>query len=182
MGKMQASHTAASNCETDAARWYVVQTQNFAEIRAMTHLERQGYRVFYPCYRKVIHHARKQTRSIQPLFPSYLFLQLDAFQHRWRSVNGTRGVVRLLTQGEYPIPVPRGVVESLQAHAGDDGALAWAPSLEVGQIVRVSEGPFAELVGKLERLDADGRVCVLLDLLGRSVSVNLHCGALDPAA
>ena len=179
---MEEALMVAPNCETDAARWHVVHTQPFAEVRAMTHLERQGYRVFYPCYRKVIHHARGRTSSLRPLFPSYLFLQLDASQHRWRSVNGTRGVVRLLTQGEYPNPVPRGVVESLQAHTGSDGALDWAPSFEVGQIVRVSEGPFAELVGKLERLDADGRVCVLLDLLGRSVPVSLHCGVLDPAA
>jgi len=182
MGKMEEALMTAPNCETDSARWYVVQTQPFAEVRATTHLRRQGYRVFCPCYRKIIHHARRRTIALQPLFPSYLFLQFDISRDRWRSVNGTRGVVRLLAHGEHPNPVPRGVVEPLQAHTGADGALDWAPSLEVGQIVRVAEGPFAELVGKLKRLDADGRVCVLLDLLGRSVPVSLHCGALDPAA
>jgi transcriptional antiterminator RfaH len=182
MGKMEDARMAGQSYETDGARWYAVQTRPFAEVRAMTHLRRQGYRIFCPCYRKIIHHARRRTSTLQPLFPSYLFLQLDTSQDRWRSVNGTRGVVRLLAQGEHPNPVPRGVVESLQARTGADGALDWAPSLQIGQAVRVCEGPFAELVGKLERLDADGRVCVLLALLGRSVPVNLHCEALDAAA
>jgi len=179
---MEEAQMAARNAEADGSRWYVVHTQLFAEARAMAHLERQGYRIFCPRYRKIIHHARRRTSTLQPLFPSYLFVRLDPVRDRWRSVNGTRGVMRLLTQGEHPLPVPRGVVESLQAHMGGDGALDRVPSLEVGQIVRVASGPFSDLVGKLERLDAAGRVRVLLDLLGRSVSVTLHCGDLDPAA
>ncbi len=164
----------------DDLRWYVVHAQPGAEGRAATHLERQGYRVFYPCYRKTIRHARKRMSTMAPLFPNYLFLGLDTSRDRWRSVNGTRGVVRLLTHGDVPCPVPRGVVEALQDRTSADGAIAWVPC--VGQAVQVMEGPFEDFVGMLARLDGTGRVCVLLELLGRAVSVTLRCEALNPVA
>lgn len=161
-------------------RWYVVHTQPGAEGRAATHLERQGYRVFYPRYRKTIRHARKRMSAMAPLFPNYLFLELDMSRDRWRGVNGTRGVVRLLIHGDVPCPVPRGVVEALQDRMGADGVIDWVPC--VGQAVQVVEGPFADFMGVLARLDGAGRVCVLLDLLGRAVSVTLRSEALHPVA
>ncbi len=163
-------------------RWYVIHTQPHAENRAIINLDRQGYRIFCPRTRRTVRHARKAATTLAPLFPNYLFVQLDVSRDRWRSVNGTRGVIRLITQGETPEPVPIGIVESLRARMGNDGAMNWAPSLKIGQSVRISDGPFADFVGTLEHLDAAGRVRVLLDMLGRSVSVALRCEALMPAA
>ena len=163
-------------------RWYVAQTQPRAESRAIIHLERQGYHVFCPRYRKTVRHARKATSVFAPMFPNYLFLHLDVSQGPWRAVNGTRGVARLITQGETPQPVPQGIVEDLLARTRDDGAMDWTPTFRIGQAVRIADGPFANFVGKLERLDAAGRVRVLLDLLGRSVSVALRSEALTAAA
>ena len=162
------------------ARWYVVHTQPSAEDRATARLETQGYHVFCPRLRKVVRHARKSTAKLAPLFPGYLFLRLDISRDRWRSVNGTRGVVRLLTQGDVPQAVPPGVIEDLQSHADVHGALDLTPPLQAGQRVRIEDGPFSDFVGTLQRLDGADRVQVLLDLLGRSVSVTLRCEALAP--
>jgi transcriptional antiterminator RfaH len=163
-------------------RWYVAQTQPRAESRAAAHLERQGYSVFCPRYRKTVRHARKAKSVLGPLFPNYLFLRFDPAHGAWRTVNGTRGVVRLISQGETPQPLPCGVVEDLLARTQAGGVMDWAPTFKIGQAVRIAEGPFVDLVGKLELLDATGRVRVLLDLLGRSVSVALRCDALMAAA
>jgi transcription elongation factor/antiterminator RfaH len=175
---IQAMAAVSVGNEIDDMRWYVVQAQPGAESRAAQHLERQGYPTFYPRYRKTIRHARERISTMAPLFPSYLFVGLDASRDRWRSVNGTRGVVRLLTQGDIPSPVPRGMVEALRERTNADGAIDWAP----GQVVRVAEGPFEDFVGTLTRLDGAGRVCVLLDILGRTVSMTVRCEALDPVA
>jgi transcription elongation factor/antiterminator RfaH len=163
-------------------RWYVVHTQPHAENRATFHLERQHYSVFCPRYAKVVRHARRRTNILAPLFPGYLFLRLDVSRARWRSVNGTCGVLRLIVQGENPQPVPRGIVETLRTQTDACGVLNWAPSFSIGQSVHIADGPFEGFVGTLERLDAAGRVRVLLDLLGRSVSVTLDMQALAPAA
>jgi transcription elongation factor/antiterminator RfaH len=165
----------------DTGRWYVVQTQPHAENRAVLNLRRQDYRVFCPRLRKTVRHARRSTVSLVPLFPGYVFLHLDVSRRQWRSVNGTFGVARLIMQGDLPQPVPRGVIELLLDRADADGGVGWAPSLKPGQPVRISEGPFAGLVAILEQLDENGRVRVLLKLLGRSVCVALHGEVLTPA-
>lgn len=163
------------------AGWYVVNTQPRAEGRAKHHLEMQGYRVFCPRCRKTIRHARKTKSGFSPLFPNYLFVHLDLSRDQWRSVNGTRGVVRLLMQDGAPQAVPNGVVDNLQAKTRADGTFDWTSTFEIGGTVRIADGPFAELLGTLEYLDAAGRVRVLLELLGRSVSVGLRSEALLPA-
>jgi transcriptional antiterminator RfaH len=162
-------------------RWYVVHTQPNAEGVAIAHLEGQGYQVFCPRYCKAVRHARKTRRVLAPLFPNYLFLRMDVSRHQWRSVNGTRGVVRLIMRGVTPQPVPRGIVEALQVQLSADDGMNWAVMFRTGQAVRIVEGPFVDFVGTLQHLDAGGRVRVLLDLLGRSVPLALPCEAVTPA-
>jgi transcription elongation factor/antiterminator RfaH len=163
-------------------RWYVVHTQVHAETRASVHLETQGYHVFCPRLRKTVRHARKSTDKLAPLFPGYLFLEMDSSRGRWRSVNGTRGVVRLLTQGDVPQPVPGDIIEALRSRADVHGIMQSVPGLGTGQRIRITEGPFEDLVGTLHGLEGADRVHVLLDLLGRSVMATLRYGALAPAA
>jgi transcription elongation factor/antiterminator RfaH len=172
---------ACMDSEFARARWYVVHTQPCAEGQAISHLEMQGYRVICPRYRRVVRHARKARSVLAPLFPNYLFVRLDISRDQWRSVNGTRGVVRLLMQGGAPQAVPAGIVEGLQARMREDGTIDLSSALQIGGTVRIVDGPFAQFVGTLEHLDAAGRVRVLLALLGRSVSVALRSEALLPA-
>ena len=163
-------------------RWYVVHTQPCSEDRASIRLTAQGYHVFCPRLRKTVRHARKSESKLVPLFPGYLFLKLDKARARWRAVNGTRGVIRLLAQGDIPQTVPAGIVEELKSHVDMHDALVWTPPLSIGQRVRITEGPFEDFMGTLQRLDGPDRVLVLLDLLGRSVPATLRSGALAPAA
>jgi len=163
-------------------RWYVVHTQPACEERAALHLATQGFTIFCPRFRKTVRHARKITSKMSALFPGYLFVKLNPARDRWRSINGTRGVIRLLTLGDRLQPAPAGVVENLQTQADSHGVFVAAQVLSVGQRVRIAEGPFANLVGTLQRLDGADRVQVLLDILGRSVPATLQGAMLDPAA
>lgn len=163
-----------------AVRWYVAHTQPHAENRATDNLERQAFTVFCPRMERTVRHARKVTKMRVPLFPGYLFIQLNPQRDRWRNINGTRGVVRLLTQGDTPIAVPTGVVEQIQSRIDSAGIIDWASSLICGQQVRVCDGPFTNLIGRIEHLDSVGRVGVLLDLMGRAVSVHMRPDMLSP--
>jgi transcription antitermination factor NusG len=163
-------------------RWYVVQTLPNRELNARVQLGVQGFRTFLPRYAKTVRHARKLKTVSAPFFPRYLFTVLDLRRDRWRSVNGTFGVARLVMGGQYPTPVPSGVVEGLQASCGADGHLHLADSLVIGGRVRLLSGPFADMIGKLARLDGGGRVQVLLKLLGGEVAVTVARAALMQAA
>lgn len=162
-------------------RWFVVRAKPHREALAARQLENQSYRVFLPLLLKGRRHARKFETVAAPLFPGYLFMILNLTWDRWRSVNGTHGVDRLLTQGGRPAPVPHGLVEQLLAAANQDGVVRHSTDLKPGQTVRVSAGPFADLVGRLQPLDDPGRVRILLVLLGGQVPVSLPDSLVVPA-
>jgi transcription elongation factor/antiterminator RfaH len=157
----------------EAERWYVARTLPQRELHAARQLANQGFRIFVPRYRKNRRHARKVETVSVPLFPRYIFVVVDRTRDRWRSINGTFGVDRLLVYGGEPQPVPEGVAENLIQATDEDGNVRFDFHLREGQTVKVTAGPFAELVGQLEGLDENGRVRVLLEIMGGKVRVAL---------
>jgi transcription antitermination factor NusG len=85
-------------------------------------------------------------------------------------------------EGDRPKPVSGGVVDELLALANRSGLVPVAPRLEVGGAVRLVTGPFAGLVGELLALDDDGRVRVLMNILGIGTVVRAERVGLVPAA
>ena len=106
---------------TGEERWYVVRTLAQRERLAARQMSNQGYRVFLPGHLKTRRHARKVETGWAPLFPRYLFTIFDLTHDRWRSINGTFGVERLLTCAQKPQAVPQDLVESLIDAADGDG-------------------------------------------------------------
>ena len=185
---MSLGNAVASNLELACAltltaneRWYVARTLPQRELQAAQQLNNQGFRTFVPRYWKNRRHARKVETISAPLFPRYIFVIVDQTRDRWRSINGTMGVDRLLMYGGEPQAVPHGVVESLVAAGDAQGNIRFGFNLSEGQAIKVMAGPFAELAGQLERLDEGGRVRVLLEILGRRVRVMLPHGLVAPA-
>ena len=167
---------------SESARWFVVHTLPMCEARARGHLENQGFRTFLPKRHRTIRHARKLTTVEAPFFPRYLFVILELTRHQWRSINGTFGVSSLIMQGERPHPVPRGIVEALIASSDARGILQLGRELQVGSPLRLMAGAFAEQLAILDSLDDDGRIRVLLDVLGRQVSISTHYNSVLPLA
>jgi transcriptional antiterminator RfaH len=161
------------------ARWYVVQTHARREAGVMLHLSAQNFRAFLPQMTRTIRHARKLQTVRTPVFPGYLFVALDLQRDRWRSVNGTFGAAGLVMGKEFPLPVPLGVVEALLDCVDDAGLCRFDRDLVEGQTVRVLVGPFANAIGRLDRLDANGRVRVLLDMMGSVLPARLERSALQ---
>src|SRR5437660_12406028 len=105
--------------EAVGKRWYVVQTQVNGEVKAAQNLQRQGYEIYLPRYLKRRRHARKVDFTAKPLFPRYMFVAIDIATQRWRSIQSTCGVVRLVRNGDDPATVPEGVIQALKAREDD---------------------------------------------------------------
>jgi len=183
---MPASHDMPNvpivNSLAEGERWYVAGALANREFGAALQLEAQGFHVFLPYVIKSARHARRTYEVKRAAFPGYMFVALDAKWRRWRSINGTFGVTRLITGGDgAPAPVPRGVVEALFPYLDESGACRFDRDLVVGQTVRVLTGPLADVIGRLVRLDAHGRVQVLLQILGGQVYATLERAALEAA-
>jgi transcriptional antiterminator RfaH len=163
-------------------RWFLAHTLPKGEWKAELHLGAQGFRTFQPQIRKTIRHARQLKTVRAPLFPRYLFVVLDLERDRWLSVRSTVGVSSLFSSRDgRPVPVPMGIVESL-IERSEDNLTRLDSELVKGQHVRVLTGPFVDFIGTLDRLNAAGRVRVLLQMMGTAVPVTLHRSALAPAA
>jgi transcriptional antiterminator RfaH len=158
------------------ASWYVLQTQPNAERKALAHLERQGFEVYLPCYRKTRRHARRTEVVAAPLFPRYMFVSIDVATQRWRSLRSTVGVSCLVCNGDVPAPVPPGIVEALRLREGEGGLIdiVTRPHFTRGDAVRVRDGAFGDCFGLFESTTDSERVLILLDLLGRKVRVVLR--------
>jgi len=164
-------------------RWYVAQTQARAEERARLNLERQGFRAYLPRYRRERRHARRHETIKAPLFPGYIFVELDLDASPWRSVNGTLGISHLICQGERPAPLPEDVVEQLSAREDGTGMISLEPRrFQKGEALRIVSGALAECLGLFERMADRERVVLLLDLLGRRVRVQAPLEAVVSSA
>jgi len=169
----------AANAEPN---WYVVHTQPNSERQAAEHIARQGFTTYLPRYLKKRRHARRVDVIAMPFFPRYLFVAIDVGQQRWRAINSTFGVSRIVASGGEIHPVMRGVVEAIKAREGPDGYLDYAAPVarfKPGAPIRVVNGPFEACCGLFEALTEHERVAILLDLLGRKVRVILDAHAVE---
>ena len=162
--------------------WFAVYTRPRAEAMAQEHLRRQGYEVYLPRHVKRRRHARRTDFVLAPLFPRYLFVAIDKLHQRWRPILSTVGVCDLVRQGERPAEVAAELVEELRLRERDGafGHAAQVQGLRRGDPVRVAAGPFTELAGRFHGMVAADRVFVLLEMLGRSVKVQLPSEVVDP--
>ena len=169
---------------THGRHWYVVHTQAGREKSAAAHLQRQGFATYLPVCRQRRRRTRGAAMIVAPLFPRYLFVEADLAQDRWRSINGTYGVRHLVCMGDRPSRVPDGVIAAIRARESADGVVALAPdpllgqTFEPGETVKITAGPLADQAGLFDGLDAQARVVVLLDMLGRRVRVPLRAEAI----
>ncbi len=163
--------------------WYAAYTQPNAEAKAVDQLQRQGYGVYLPAYRRWIRHARKRVFVSRPLFPRYLFVGVDRLTQLWRPIRSTVGVVGLVTGGDDPIPVAPAIIETLRRREGEGAFDLLSPvqKLRSGDAVRVTEGPFEHVVGRLVGLADHERVHILLDLLGRTVRAEVAARVVEAA-
>jgi transcriptional antiterminator RfaH len=165
------------------ARWYVVRTQVNGEVKAARNLLRQGYDIYLPRYLKRRRHARKVDFVAQPLFPRYIFVAIDMATQRWRSIQSTFGVSRLVCNGDDPALVPDGVVPALRAREDDKGFVKMEvrPAFAPGDKVRVLAGAFMDSAGLFNGLADHDRVSILLDMLGHKVRVLLDADLVTAA-
>ena len=163
--------------------WFAVYTQPNAELKAAEHLLRQGYAAYLPRYRRYVRHARTRALVLRPLFPRYLFVGLDRLVQLRRPIRSTVGVVGLVSSADEPVPVAAEIIDALrrQESAGAFDLVSPVQRLHAGDSIRVTQGPFADLIGRLVGVADHERVFVLIDLLGRSVRAKVPVLAVEAA-
>ena len=146
--------------------WYAVQTKPQREKLAAARLRSFHIEVFFPRARYLCARDGGRGFGVKPLFPNYLFARFCA-SASLDTVRYSPGVNRIVCSGEMPVPIDAAAIEALQTEVGCDGFVLLAPeTFRSGDCVRIQDGPFEGLVGRvLRELDDGKRVLLLIEVL-----------------
>jgi len=159
--------------------WYVIQTKQKKEEAAAHHLMDNAIEVFFPKMETYSVVYGKSRKVIKSLFPNYLFARFDPFES-YRLVNWAHGVTRVLGYEGAPSPIDDEVIEIIKRRVDEKCVVQKALHFNAKDPIRITSGPFKDLIGIFERwVSEEGRVRVLLDLLNYSANVELHYSQVE---
>lgn len=161
--------------------WTVVAAEPRAERDVSVEIHGAGFGVYLPLERRRGKPGRPAVSV--PLFPGYVFAQVDLDRDDWGALRHLDGVIDLLMAGAVPGRVPGAAVEAMmraEAYGLFDRTTHAPSQFQVGEQVRLSTGPFAgfhavitEFIGKLRSATASKRAKVLVQFLGRATAMEL---------
>lgn len=167
-------------------KWYVVNTYSGHESKVKEKLDMRInsmemqeniFRVIVPEKKEVEIKDGKKKEKIKKLFPGYVLVEMVMSDESWYIVRNTPGVTGFLGssgKGAKPVPLYDEEVERIFKEIGykEDQVVV---DYEVGDKVKIIEGPFKMLAGKITELDMDlGKATVAIDLFGQETNVELE--------
>ncbi|WP_447746951.1 transcription/translation regulatory transformer protein RfaH [Pseudomonas nicosulfuronedens] len=161
---------------TTKKHWYLVQCKPKQDLRALEHLQRQEYECLLPLHKVERLQKGQWNTQEEPLFPGYLFIELDTLQDNWMPIRSTRGVNQVVRFGANPLPVPINIIDRLrntappieqELHPGDKVIVNWGETQGIEAIFLTKDGT--------------ERVLLLLNILQREVKVTVPLHGLARA-
>ena len=167
----------------EAPLWFCLKTQPKHEHLAATTLRRQlQMTCFSPRLR-----FRKATRRgavwfVEAMFPGYLFAEF-VYSRQHRQVEYAPGIQGVVRFGDQIATLDLNTITSLRQKTGEQEILTFDPEIQVGQSVRITEGPLQGLEALVTHLlPAKERIRVLLEFLGRSLETEVSTPKVLPMA
>ena len=159
-------------------RWYAVYTSANHEKRVAAQLKGRSVEYFLPLYDSLRRWKDRKVCLQMPLFPGYVFVRIPLL-HRMQVLQ-IPSVVRLVGFNGGPTALPEEEIRAMQNGLKQGVCARPHPYITVGRCVRVVRGPLAGLHGILLKRKNRARVVVSLDLIRRSVAVEVSPDELQP--
>lgn len=176
---MQSAAVIASELEPQVAeaRWYAIYTCARHEKRVSQQLERKSVEHFLPLYEAVHRWKDRRARVQLPLFPGYLFVRIPLAQRM--QVLEVPSVVRMVGFQGVPAALPDEEILSLRSGLAGNLRVEPHPYLKIGRRVRVIRGPLAGREGILVRKKDRLRLVISIDLIMRSMAVEVDAADVE---
>ena len=175
----------------DEKKWYVVNTYSGHESKVKEKLEMRAQsmnmedlicRVIIPEQKVIEEKDGVQKEKIKKIFPGYILVEMIMTDEAWFVVRNTPGVTGFIGssgKGAKPTPLQPFEVENI-LHSMGMARMDTNAKLEVGEKVKIIDGPFVGMSGTIESIDADNNIAnVLVDLFGQETSVEVELGQID---
>lgn len=173
-----------------AKRWYIVHTySNFErkvadavrEKAAATGLAENFEEILVPTEKVVEVRRGRKIDTERKFFPGYVLVRMDMTDEAYHLIKNTPKVTGFLGSDTKPVPISDAEAQRIlqQVQEGIDRP---KPSIhfEIGEQVRVSDGPFASFNGTVEEVDEErARVKVAVSIFGRATPVELEYGQVE---
>jgi transcription termination/antitermination protein NusG len=175
-------------------QWYVVHTQSGYEKKVKSNLEARTssmnmeekiFEIVIPMEDVVEFKGGRKVTVQKKVFPGYLLVRCQMDDDSWYVIRNTPGVTGFVGQGrlgQKPTPLARREVETFLAAKGDGEPglpTRTKPKMEyeVGENVRVKEGPFADFTGTIAEINPDHmKMKVIVNIFGRETPVEMDFG------
>jgi transcription antitermination factor NusG len=158
--------------------WYAVSVRPRHENVVTRHLENQGFNHFLPVYRSVRRWKDRRKELDMALFPGYVFVNLNLRDRL--GVLRAPGVVQFVTFQGQPAAVPDCEIRALESSVSAGLGLQPHPYLRQGKKVRVKSGPLLNAEGIMIRRKEGFRLVLSIDLLMRSVMLEVDEADVEP--
>lgn len=156
-------------------QWYLVYCKSKQELKAQQHLANQGLTSFVPQLKVEKLRAGKWQLISEPLFPRYLFLQIQqAEQLNLRAIRATRGIVDMVRFGNALAQVPADLIKMLTEKQLLQQQQPVVHRLVKGEMVNVGSGLYAGLDAIFSGEDGEKRSMILIKLLGQWVQASVE--------
>ena len=151
--------------------WFILQFKSNSHHLAAKNLNRQGFETFLPLHETTSRRLSRFANTSKPLFPGYMFIKFDRAESEWHKINSTYGVSRLITFNSILKSIPTIFVDHLMKRYDLSRKLMPIQKLKKGDQVTILKGPFANFVATVEKYEADQRIWILMDLMGRKTKI-----------
>ena len=172
--------------------WYVVNTVSGYEYKVKEKLEmmivnspdiqESIFRVIVPEQTIVEYKDGVKKEKIKKMFPGYVLVEMIMSDEVWFIVRNTQGVTGFIGssgKGAKPIPLMPDEVDRILSNMGMS-RMDLANELAEGKKVKITDGPFKGMVGKIKSYDLEGKkVELLLDLFGQETSVEVSLSEIE---
>ena len=160
------------------AKWYVVHTYSGYEKKVKANLEKmienRGFiddifEITIPTEQYVDKNDKAKLKE-RKLFPGYVLVKMINTNESWYLVRNTNGVTGFVGTGAEPVPLSPEEMRFL----GVKGAALKPMDLEIGEVVKINEGPFESFIGTVESMNEERRrVKVFVSMFGRETLVEM---------
>lgn len=157
--------------------WYALYTKHQHEKKAADILRKKSFDVLLPLYSSIHQWEDRKKEVFLPVFPCYLFIRMSP--ERKLDILRTPGVFQMVSSAARPCVVPEQDIDMVRRISLVPHRIEPHAYLERGELVRVRVGPFAGLKGVLTRVKNRLRVVMSLNLLKKSVALELDASSLE---
>ncbi|MCB1637780.1 MAG: transcription/translation regulatory transformer protein RfaH [Thiothrix sp.] len=165
-------------------RWYLLTSKPHNDDVAEENLRNQKYEIYRPLAQRLRKRRGKMVKTIESLFPRYIFIHLDQLNDNWAPIRSTRGVQNFVRFGRenMPSPVLDVLVHTLQENERLLGErVINLDRFHSGDQVIITEGPFKGLLGVFKTYDGEQRAIVMLEILHKQTRLGISPASLMAA-